>query len=345
MPLPRAAVLPALLLLAACAETTPPLPPPRELLVVLDQGAGALTVVPVDAPAEASTLPLGIAGGVGLATRGAVAVVPAASPEALAVADLATGDTHVIPLPEGHVPSAATLVNDTLAYVAAPTAGSVVRVNLRTGATATLPLGDAPQGVVFTRGRVFVLNGELDDAGAPLGPSWMVVIDPIANARAGGADSIPLPGPGNAAFAALGGDGLIYVVNRGDPGAGEGRISIVDPVGRAEVANFGGFGTMPGPAAHDGRERLFVSSTTEGLMEFNTRTREVERGAGEAIPIPRNRAVAVDGEGRVYAVDSGPCDGSAPGTVRVLRPDLTELRTITVGACAVAAAVTEIPTE
>jgi len=95
--------------------------------------------------------------------------------------------------------------------------------------------------------------------------------------------------------------------------------------------------------ASDGRERLFITSRSQGLMEFNTRTRRVVRGAGTAIPLVDGLAAAVDGDGQVYVVESGPCTPGAPGRVRVFRPDLTEAHVVPAGLCPVDAAVVNLP--
>ena len=60
----------------------------------------------------------------------------------------------------------------------------------------------------------------------------------------------------------------------------EGRLSIVDPVDRRELASFGGLGFGPGDLTADNGERLLISSRTEGLMEFDTAERTVIRGEG-----------------------------------------------------------------
>lgn len=132
-------------------------------------------------------------------------------------------------------------------------------------------------------------------------------MDPATNAVADGVDSIPLTGEGNAGFATVGGDGLLYVMNSGSFSSGEGRLSIVDPVGRTELASFAGFGTGPGNVASDGEAKIYVSSYAEGLMEFDTDSNKVVRGAGNGVAIPLNAAVAVDSKHRIYAIDSGPC--------------------------------------
>ena len=85
-----------------------------------------------------------------------------------------------------------------------------------------------------------MLNANLDSA-EPIGASWLTVINPATNAIAPGIDSVPLAGPGYAAFATVGGDGLIYIVNRGRSTTAE-ELSIVDPLERKEVASFAGLG-------------------------------------------------------------------------------------------------------
>ena len=60
---------------------------------------------------------------------------------------------------------------------------------------ASVAVGIRPLGVVFTRGRIFVINSNSDGAGDPLGESWITVIDPQFGY--GGARTIakvPLPG-------------------------------------------------------------------------------------------------------------------------------------------------------
>ena len=62
----------------SCAETSAPLPPPEEVVVVLNTTAATLSLVPVAAPTQVSTVPLGASDvlPVSVATRGATAVVP-----------------------------------------------------------------------------------------------------------------------------------------------------------------------------------------------------------------------------------------------------------------------------
>ena len=157
-----------------------------------------------------------------------------------------------IPLPTGSGATGVAVINDSIAYVGNPGLNSVSRVNYLDGTTVEVPVGIRPQGIIFVRGRVFVLNGNVDPNGVPLGASWITVLDPATNRPASGVDSIALAGPGGAAFATPAADGQFYVVSRGTPGLADGRLSAVDPLARVETASFAGLGTTPGDLISDG---------------------------------------------------------------------------------------------
>ena len=335
-------------LLVGCAETNAPLPDPVEVLLAVNREGNTLSVLPVDDPESGSQVPLGGTGSkpTSLAARAAVAVVPLGAGDAVAVVDLRSRQVMLtIPLP-GSGATGAAIVDDSIAYVANPNLNTVSRINYLTGESAEVPVGLDPQAVVFARGRVFVLNGNLDETLEPVGESWITVIDPVTNAHATGIDSIPLSGGGNARSGAVGADGLLYVVVAGSTQQSEGRLSIVDPVERVEIASFSGLGRAPGQVAANGEARVYISSTTEGLLAFDTDSNEVVRGEGEGFPIPTNSGVALDSDQRVYALEAGPCAGPTSGTAHVLAPDLSdELRTLPLGRCPTAALTVRIPPE
>jgi hypothetical protein len=331
-----------------CAETTAPLPDPEEVLLAVNSTANTLSIVPVDGPSSAIQVPLGgtTPTPTGVSAREGVAIVPLGLDNAVAVVDLrAAMVLRTVPLPDNSGATGSAIVDDSIAYVGNPNLNSVSRINYLTGLTSEVPVGVYPSGLVFTRGKVFVLNSNLDETFSPAGPSWLTVVDPETNARAAGVDSIPLTGEGNASYAAVGSDGLLYVMNTGNFFAGEGRLSVVDPLARVEVASFAGFGTGPGNVAADADARIFVSSYSEGVMEFNLDSNKVVRGAGQGIPIPTNATVAVDSKGRVYGIESGPCSGGKVGRAHVLDVDLEETGTIVLGECPVGSAVVQIPPE
>jgi hypothetical protein len=327
----------------ACAETAAPPPAPEEVVVVLNTTGATLTLVPVAAPTQISTIPLGASDvqPVSVATRGAAAVVPLRARDAIAVVDLRERQlVTTISLEPGSGVAGAALVADSIAYVSNASRNTITRVDLIAGDTSSLAVGNTPQQLTFTRGRLLVLNANLDPLGKPAGESWITVVDPAAGVSGVVIDSIPLIGPGNAQFSAVAGDGLMYVVQHGDPSVDKGRLSVVDPVRHQELASFGGFGFGPGDLATDGNDRLLISSRTEGLMEFDTADRAIVRGEGNGVPISGNTGVAVDSQGRVYALESGCSDN---GLIHVLRPDFTEIRTIPVGQCATQVVLARVP--
>jgi hypothetical protein len=336
-----------LVLIIGCAETNAPLPDPVEVLLAVNREANTLSIVPVEDPESASEVPLGGPGSrpTSVAARAGIGIVPLGPGNAVAVVDLRDRQVmRVIALP-GSGATGAAVVDDSIAYVANPNLNTVSRVNYLTGASAEVGVGERPQGVVFARGRIFVLNGNVDEAQEPLGESWITVIDPVTNARATGIDSIPLSGAGNARSGAVGADGLLYVSVAGSPQENDGRLSIVDPVERIEVASFSGLGRTPGEVAAGGESRVLISSTTEGLLEFDTDSNKVVRGAGEGVPIPTNTGVAFASDSQVYALEAGACEGAATGLAHVLDSDLSEVRTLPLGRCPAAALTVRIPPE
>lgn len=349
-PTPRGAIS---LLLAAgltlgCAATTPSTEPPIETLIVLNSGDASLSYVQFSDPGLAGTIVLGNIGGTPkyLAARGTQVLISTGAGNTLARAGLTTGQSPLVyRFPAGAGAAGAAFVNDTLAYVANPFIDRATRINFKTGDTISVATGRSPTAVAVARGRVFIANANLEPVcAAPTpcvrGPSWLTVVDPEHNTVL---DSIPLVGPGNAIAIEVGGDGLLYVLSAGAGDQQSARVSIVDPVLRVEVGSFSGFGTLPGDLASDRAERLLVISPVEGLMEFNTRTRRVVRGADRAILLQSGVAVVVDDEGLIYAIESGSCAGSGVGRIRVFRPDLTEARVISAGLCPVDAAIVKLP--
>jgi hypothetical protein len=337
----------------ACTATTAPLPPPEELLVVVNAGDATLSLVPVSVAAP--QIRVGLGSGVPADARPAVGrrlgVVATGGGDSLAVVDLRRRRLErVLFLGEGVGALGAAIVGDSVAWVALGNRDAVMRVSLESGDTLPVAVGRFPKDVVLARGKLFVVNANVEpcpppDNHCPLGESWVTVLDPVTSTRAGARDSIPLPGPGNAAYGAVGTDGRVYILSVGGPESPAGRLSIVDPVTRVEVGSFGGLGDLPGPIAADHGERIVISSRTEGLMEFNTRTRSVVRGAGSGIPVLDNTGVAADSRNAVYGIEAGPCQAGAPGRVRVFRPDFTEARIISLGVCPGAAVTALIPPE
>ncbi len=330
-----------------CAEASAPLPAAEEVLLLVHRTGSSLSLLRVKSPTVVTPIPLNSATGTPttVAALNGYAIVPLGDDPGAAVVNLRTVLVErVVPLPANSGATGAAIVDDSIAYVANPNRNSVTRINYLTGDTASVAVGQTPRSVVFARGRVFVVNANLTGAGAPIGPSWVSVVDPVTNRLATGVDSILLPGPGNGAFADVAQDGLVYIMNAGpDDGTTDSRLSLLDPVGREELGNFKGFGNAAGAVTDNGGSRLYVSSLTQGLMVFDLINRRVLRGAGNGIAIPDNSGVAVDGDGRIYATESGGCTPGSPGKLHILRTNFSESRVVTVPECPVAAVVTEVP--
>lgn len=276
--------------------------------------------------------------------RGTVILVPMGDGDAVRVVSSGTlppGAPAVIALPTGSGATGVAIDDDSLAWVANPNLNSVTLVNYLTGDTATFAAGTYPQAVVVTELYVFFINGNLS-GGQPAGPSTVRWLTRTSGARAFGTFALSCT---NARFAAVGGDGFLYVVCAGALGAGDGKLSIVDPVARREVAVLNGLGESPGPAVYHPSGRLLVASRAEGILEVNTLTRSVTRGPGAGHKPQGDgvAALAVDPRGRVYAVAPGTC--AAPGTLHVLRapPGYGPITTVPVGVCPAAAALAAVP--
>src|SRR5947209_6980433 len=198
-----------------------------------------------------------------------------------------------------------------------------------------------PRAVVLVGSRVFVVNSNLV-GGIPAGPSWLTSFE-CCGVRT--PDSIPLTGLA-ASFAVVGDDSLLYVVAAGRSGVPDGKLSIVDPKRRTEVAVLNGLGESPGAVVfHPTGSRLLIASDREGIREVNTSIRAVTRAPGNGIKPGGSgiNGLAIDLRGRVYAVGPGGCNG--PGMVHVLTapPDYREIHTVTVGICPTTAAVAATP--
>jgi DNA-binding beta-propeller fold protein YncE len=250
----------------------------------------------------------------------------------------------VLPLAAGSGATGVSIRDDSIAWIANPNLNTVTRLNYVNGDTVSVAVGVYPQAVVLVGTRVFVVNSNLVGS-TPAGPSWLTSFE-CCSVRT--PDSIPLTGT-NARFATVGDDSLLYVIASGHTGATDGKLSIVDPQARVEVAVLNGLGESPGAAAfHPAGSRLLVASATEGILEVNASIRAITRGPGNGVKPGGNgvSGLAIDLRGRVYAVDAATlatpefCAVSG-GVVHVLTapPDYHEIHTATVGCGPTTAAV------
>ena len=291
----------------------------------------------IDGRGHVFVVPLGAADAVG------VSLLFTCPPSALA---LCARPDYVLPLAAGSGATGAAIQDDSIAWIANPNLNSVTRLNYLSGDTASVAVGVSPHAVVLVGTRVFVVNSNLAGA-TPAGPSWLTSFD-CCTTLPPTPDSIPLTGV-NARFAVVGDDSLLYVIAAGHAGTADGRLSIVDPKTRTEMAVLNGLGESPGAVAfHPTGGRLLIASALEGILEVNTSVRAITRGPGNGVK-PGGLGVsglAIDLRGRVYAVQAA-FDPAVPefcavrGVVHVLTapPDYREVHTVTVGGCPTTAAI------
>ena len=337
----------AALVAGACSDAREQDTTAGQVIVVVNTASNTLSLVDATSftagPVVDLAPPMGTPATVD--ARGTVILVPMGDADAVRVVSsgtLPSGAPSIVPLPAGSGATGVAIQDDSLAWVANPNLNSITQVNYLTGDTATIGAGGTyPQAVVVTTGYVFFINGNLS-GGQPAGPStvrWRTRSGPVSTFG-----DVALSCT-NARFAAMGVDGFLYVVCAGTPGAADGKLSIVDPVARREVAVLNGLGESPGVAVYHPSGRLLIASATEGILEINTLTRVVTRGPGTGFK-PGGAgiaALALDPRGRVYAVAAGAC--ASPGTVHILSapPAYSPLKTVAVGVCPAAAALAALP--
>ena len=334
-----------LLALAACSDALDQDTTAGQIIAVAEGEPFTVSLVSAGDLAVSQTiaLPAGASGPVsGLENT---LIVPIAG--GVAVIDLAHSVTAVdgiVPLVPGGTSRGSAIQDDAVAWLTydmpAPPAAkphAVWRVDYRTGDTASLGFGANPKAVALAAGQVFVVTVGAGDV------SWLTVLDTAlttATPRITVVDSIPLTGL-NAGGITLGGDGYLYVVSNG------GRLSIVDPLVRLEVAVVNGLGDRLGTPVYHPSGRVLMPSA-DGIVEVNPATRSVTLGPSKGIKPAGDspNVLVVDQRGRVYAlVDHCADPNHPPGAVHVLSPppDYTLRTTIRIGSCPVGAATAAIP--
>ena len=336
----RRACLALLLFFAACQDVTEPSPPVEERGVVLNSLELSLTIFSVEDPGQTVTVGLGPEGSpVSLAVTGRWAAVPLGFVPALAVVDLDEAAlARTVPLPAGSGATGVAFLTDSTVLVANPALNSVTPVNVRTGEVgAEIGVGTYPQVVALAGDRVAVINAELGPDFQPSGPGTITVLDRPSLAVLG---TVTLSGE-NPGAAVPGPGGLLYVVNSGRFGFGDGSVSVVDLVGLDEVEHHGGFGEFPFSAAFPpGQDLLHVGSFGYGLAVWDAGSETFLRAPDAAITpegIPSVSGHAFDLDGRLYTLRP---DCSAPSVAHRLLPSYEVEISLPVGLCPIAIAFT-----
>lgn len=330
---------------AACASTIGPVVPSIQVLVVLDSLDDTLRIIPVDSPEVMHKVlvsyPTAAFGKHAMALNGQYAAISHGG--AIRLANVVTGSGVCDDVSISATATISSLAFDNgYVYAAMPSVNAAPFLGPFPGCgVGSALIRGGPRAFVSARGKVFVVTGDTPDAS-----SWLSVFgDQSGNRPLTAQDSILLSQPGHARGAVLASDGFLYVINAGSGVIANARLSQVDPVQLVEQNVYNGFGTAPQYIASDG-DRVFVASALEGLMVYNTRTKQVERNSGSAIPlIGTPHGLVADDIGRVYALIAGSCTSTGnAGSIRRFGADLVSQSSVTVGRCPVAIGVTDIPT-
>lgn len=309
----------------------------ERVAVVVNRVDRTLTVIPFGARESSRTISLGSAGApVDLAVRGELAVVPMGD-GGVVIANLLTGAVERrLAMAPGFDARRAAFISDTLVVVTNPSRGTLTPLNPVTGrvGAATTAGGQAPTDLLRSGPRVYVLNG----AAATRTSGMVTVLDtllrPLGTAPLSGINPV----------AAVARSGMLYVLLAGQPGLGNGSLSVLDVGTLRETLSVGGFGESPQSLAFDARGGLHVPVRRQGLVIYNPSTGSFLNGTGSPLPLGGMDdavRVASDPAGFVYALLPGACERA--GTLVRLDPDGTPAASALTGTCPADVEFTSLP--
>ena len=344
-PLLACALSMCLLLAAGCSDSSPTSPggsfldgtanDPQIGLVINSTGR-ALTMFQLGDPAQSRQVPLGASSSVtpvGLAIGGRRAAIPLGAAGSVAVVDLA-GERieRFFTFPGGNA-TGSVFVDDSTVIAANLVDDYVGRFTMGQASdqiTDTVSVAPAPATVLTDGSQVYVISGNLDPSFAPLGNGVVTIIDPATMTVV---DTI-FSGGTNTQAAALGPDGLLYIVNTGDFVA-DGSITVIDPAARAIVTTVPGFGPGPGAISIDAAGLAYVSGFFTGTLVWSTVTRQFIRDVSDPVcarltqaagtPCRGAFAATADRDGRLYQVFFGDSFQGLPPAVFVYQPGTFQL--------------------
>lgn len=251
----------------------------HEIGLVINSAGKTLTLFQLGSPTTQKQIPLGTSSTVtpvGAAVRGRRAAVPLGNAASVALIDLETAAVQrFFTFASGNA-SGSVFSDDTTIIVANSTLGTVGRMTVGQSSDAiaiTVPVASSPSAIAVAGGRVLVVSANLDVTFTPRGNGIVTAIDPKTMQLLGTATM----GGTNSNDAAVGPDGLLYVVNTGDF-VGQGSLTIVNPATMQVVATIPNMGVGPGAISIDASGLAYISSFVSGTLVWNTKTRAFVRG-------------------------------------------------------------------
>jgi hypothetical protein len=283
------------LALLACSsdDTTQPAAPGflggtpsnHEIGLVVNSTAKALTLFQVGSPTTQKTIAFGASSTispVGLSVRGHHAAVPLGNAASVALVDLETQTaTRFFTFASGNATGSA-FVDDTTIIAANPTLNVVGRFTTGQAAdaigTLSAKLAPQPTAVLISGTRALIVSTNLDQNFAPIGNGIVTAVDTKTLQVLGTA---PMGGT-NSTDAALGPDGMLYVLNTGDF-VKSGSLTIVNPATMVVVTTISDIGVAPGAISIDSNGLAYISSFSSGTLVWDTKTRAFVRGTSNPV--------------------------------------------------------------
>ncbi len=312
----RLALITTTIGVAACGDDTitEPTPAPgflggvagnREIGIVVNTGTKSLTLFQLGAPTVTQQIPLGSSATVtpvGFSLRGRRAAVPLGNAASVALVDLSTSSvSRFFTFPSGNA-TGSVWSNDTTVFAANTATNRVGRFYINqtgTDITSSVEVAPSPTAMAFAAGRVLAVSGNLANF-VPVGEGVVTAINPvtmavIATVQTGGT---------NPTEAAVGPDGLLYVVNTGNYVA-PASMAIIDPSSMQRVALISPLSVGAGHIAIDAEGLAYISSFSDATVVFNTRTRTWVRGPDNPVCARRAASNTCRGAASATAASSG----------------------------------------
>lgn len=264
----------------------------RQIGLLINATGNTLTMFQLGSVTTQQQIPLGTSSSitpVGLSIRGRRAAVPLGNAASVALVNLESASiTRFFTFASGNTQGSAWVDDNTL-LLANQVLNKVGKVTVNQTGDAVGSLADVPSqpiSITMAGNRAIVVSSNLDpQTFAPLGPGKITAINPQTMQVIGTINS----GGENSYDAALGPDGMVYVVNTGDY-VGQGSLTIVNPATLTVVQTVPNMGVGPGAIHIDKNGLAYISGFFSGTLVWNTVTKAFVRGPDNPVCAKHNGA-------------------------------------------------------